>query len=287
MAFLGADTDALRGQADAVRTGAQRLAELHTTLTMQVMSVPWEGPDADAFRDDFGSRVGDLIQRATEDMDTRGEQLDQQADDQDRVSAEDNQGFLQNLGDLLTDPVMAVVNTVKSAISGATKLATAISQGINLSKFNNLMKLGKLDEAMDLMTKMNSKGLGLLGKTGGRILGPLSIATGIYDMINPSHDGWRGVGDRIAGGLSVVSGVGVTALALGATLNPVGLTVVAAAGAGAALWTAGNMIWDNREAIGEFLSDPGQHLSDFADSAKETIGNAIDGVGDFVGGIFG
>src|SRR5438874_73521 len=59
----------------------------------------------------------------------------------------------------------------------------------------------------------------------GGIAGPLSIAGGIHDMIAPSHDGWRGTGDRVAGGLSVVGGVGGMMLMTAggaAMLGPIG-----------------------------------------------------------------
>lgn len=50
--------------------------------------------------------------------------------------------------------------------------------------------------------------LSAFGRCAGPLLAPLGIVGGIHDMFSPDHEGWRGVGDRFAGGLGVVGAAG-------------------------------------------------------------------------------
>lgn len=299
--FLGADTEALREQAEALRTGAQRLGELKTSLSAQVASAEWVGPDAESFRSDFSSRVSSLFDGAIGDVGSRAQQIDEQAQEQDQVSAAgadgEGGGLLDSIGDLLANPAVVTGLTAFSAVTAALDMVKGIKQIRDLGRYTEAIRRGLTGAAARIAGRMHTTGLGMLGRVGGRIFGPLGVVTGIMDMVNPPHDGWRGVGDRVAGGLGVIGGVGMTALALGATLNPVGLAVVGVAAAGAGLWAAGNAIWDNREAIGDFIGDVGGHVSDAVDTAGEVLSDVgegamdavdsiKDGVGDFVGGIF-
>ncbi|GAA1490862.1 WXG100 family type VII secretion target [Brachybacterium sacelli] len=314
--FFGADTEALREHADRIRTGSGRLEDLRDTLSSQVSSVEWVGPDADTFRDDFTGRVSGLFDRAAADLDARRTDLEQHAEEQDQVSEPGGEGgggggdgsFGDALSDLLANPLTSVLSTGLTTTLAGLSVWEGIKQGRNLVALRQAMNTAG-DAARSAQTFIRSgmvdDAAGMLGKLGtaGRFLGGaggvFSIASGISDMVNPPHDGWRGVGDRVAGGLSVVSGAGGLAVALGAgaALGPVGLGVVAAAGIGAGLWAAGNAIYDNWDsitsfagdaagAVGDFASDAGDAVGEAADAVGDAVGDATDAVGDFVGGIF-
>ena len=136
---------------------------------------------------------------------------------------------------------------------------------------------------------------------GGAIAGPFAVVGGVHDMISPAHDGWRGAGDRVAGGLSVVGGVGSVMLATAsgaALLGPVGAPIVIGAGLVAAGWTLGNLVYDNWDSITSFAGDVGGTIADGFDEATDAVSDAassvVDGVSDaagaakdFVGGLFG
>ena len=74
------------------------------------------------------------------------------------------------------------------------------------------------------MSKLGVAGdlVGKWGRFAGPALAPLSIYGGIRDMVNPEHDGLRGAGDRFAGAMGVVSGIGTLAMAAGACRDPGG-----------------------------------------------------------------
>lgn len=306
--FFGADTAALRDYAQRVQAGSGRLLELRDELSAQLSSVAWVGPDANAFRDDFSGRVSGLFEQVGADLQRRRTELESHADEQDEASGTGGDGgggsgvdgdrsFNDLLGDLLANPLTAIAGTVASVTSAVGSTIEAFKQGRSLLALRTAMDtLG--DAALSAQTfiraGMVDNAVGFLGKFGsvGRFLGGaggvLGIVSGISDMIDPPHDGWRGVGDRIAGGLGVIGGAGGVAVALGAgaMLGPVGLGVVAAAGIGAGLWAAGNAIYDNWDSITSFVGDVGGHVSDFVSDAGDVVGGAIDAVGDFLGGIF-
>ena len=142
-----------------------------------------------------------------------------------------------------------------------------------------------------------SQGLRLAGA----LAAPLNIVGGISDVVDPQHDGWRGTGDRIAGGLSVASGVGSVMLMTAggaALLGPIGAPIIVGAGIVAGAWALGNLVADNWDSISNFARNPGSYLADgageVADFAQDTatkvtdgVSNAAKSVGNFVGGIFG
>lgn len=310
--FFGADTEALRDYAQRVQTGSGRLLELRAGLTSQVASVDWVGPDADAFRNDFSGRISALFDQVGSELERRRTDLDIHAEEQDEASGVDSAGsgsgggdgagsgdrsFGDTLGDLLSNPLTALGSTV-SAVGGAAGAAwKAFKQGRSLLSLHSAMNtLGPAAQSAQTFIRsgMVDDAAGFLGKLGGvgRFLGGaggvLGIVGGVSDMISPPHDGWRGIGDRIAGGLSVVGGAGGLAVALGAgaALGPVGLGVVALAGVGAGLWAAGNAVYDNWDSITSFAGDVGGHVSDFVSDAGDAVGGAVDAVGGFLGGLF-
>jgi hypothetical protein len=105
---------------------------------------------------------------------------------------------------------------------------------------------------------------------GGKILGPLGIYTNFLAMTHPEHEGWRGTGGQVAGGIGLGGSIGATALAFGAAVPGLDVAVgVALLGAGA--WELGNLAWDNRKAIAKAATTAGKfavdHAPDFAAGA--------------------
>ena len=64
MSFQGMDTEQVTGQSEALARAAQRLEGLLGDLDGSVRSVAWVGPDADAFREQWGSthREGESLE---------------------------------------------------------------------------------------------------------------------------------------------------------------------------------------------------------------------------------
>lgn len=94
MTFLGADTEALRAQAELTGNGARQLEGLALRIGIAVRTATWIGPDADRFRDDFESRVRERIEEALEDLRRRLEELQREAEVQDQASDGDGGGSL-------------------------------------------------------------------------------------------------------------------------------------------------------------------------------------------------
>lgn len=111
-------------------------------------------------------------------------------------------------------------------------------------------------------------------------------------MFDPGHEGWRGVGDRIAGGLGVIGGAGSILIAVGAVANPVGVAVLVGAGVIAGGWALGNMIADSEwgKAAGKWIGDTTSKawkgattaVGNVADGAKNAVSGAVDGAKDFL-----
>lgn len=85
--FWGADTEQLRGQAEACRSARGRLAEMCSALDTMVASVEWVGTDVEDFRSDFGSRVSMPWKQLESLLDSDVTELAAHADEQDVVSA--------------------------------------------------------------------------------------------------------------------------------------------------------------------------------------------------------
>lgn len=322
--FYGADVAQLRSLAGVMGKAA-------TTLEMQGMQLSglvnnttaWTGSDAQKFKSDWNSSHRPLLLKAAGMLKQGAKQLKANADEQDYAS--------KRMGTSAIADLKGVYDTGM----GAKAL------GATLWNAWKLHKLGFEDWAKtkELLTNWDDAGRWLKGgldqlKNGGKlsevltdlkagvpyaqafedaskfsqgmriaggIAGPLSIAGGIHDMISPSHDGWRGTGDRVAGGLSVVGGVGGMMLMTAggaAMLGPIGAPIVIGAGLVAGAWALGNLVADNWDSISNFAQHPAQYLGDglkeagnFAKGAGtkvvDGVGNAAKSVGKFVGGIFG
>jgi hypothetical protein len=137
---------------------------------------------------------------------------------------------------------------------------------------------------------LNPPGVGLLA----RVALPLNVATGLWEMVNPTHDGAQGWVDRGMGGLQATGAVAVmggasmaTALGASATVAaavPVaGWAVLGVTGA----YFLGSWAWDEwGDEITEGLSTAWDATTDFVgdawDDTTEAVGDAWDSAGDFV-----
>lgn len=124
--FLGMDTDAARGHADALEIAASRLGDLLGDLDGRVASVDWTGPDADAFRSDWAAvrRTGDPLD---DELRAAGDHLRQQADEQDEVSSGDDDG--SGFFDWIADGIDWIVDTVGDGIEWVTDTVGDIIEG--------------------------------------------------------------------------------------------------------------------------------------------------------------
>lgn len=88
-AFWGADTDQLEQHATAMHTAAQRLVELQEQLSSLVMDEAiWRGSDADSFRERWQSDALQASERVAGDIDTKADEVQGHASEQDGASGE-------------------------------------------------------------------------------------------------------------------------------------------------------------------------------------------------------
>lgn len=112
MSFQGMDTEQVTGQSEALARAAQRLEGLLGDLDGSVRSVAWVGPDADAFREQWGStrREGEsLVMPGLED---RSRELQQHVEEQDRASEDGDGGWFGDMMDWLGDTAGDVVDVI-------------------------------------------------------------------------------------------------------------------------------------------------------------------------------
>ena len=126
MSFQGMDTEQVTGQSEALARAAQRLEGLLGDLDGSVRSVAWVGPDADAFREQWGSthREGEsLVMPGLED---RSRELQQHVEEQDRASEDGDGGWFGDMMDWLGDTAGDVVDAIGD---GMDWLGDRISDG--------------------------------------------------------------------------------------------------------------------------------------------------------------
>ncbi len=112
MSFQGMDTEQVTGQSEALARAAQRLEGLLGELDGSVRSVAWVGPDADAFREQWGStrREGEsLVMPGLED---RSRDLQQHVEEQDRASEDGDGGWFGDMMDWLGDTAGDAVDAI-------------------------------------------------------------------------------------------------------------------------------------------------------------------------------
>lgn len=322
MTMLGADPVALRELSQRLLAAAAKLDHDATTLGRAIETSPWSGPDSERFRDDWRSQHSSASGVTAERLRVAYESLVRNASEQEHASdtytaqpatqtAEHHVSPSRTSLSDLWSPIGFTLKALKAnklAKLGGSFLSAMKLAGINSAARSALTHIPQ--EAVKLVTETPAW-LGKLGPlskvatTAGKWLGPIggviSIGTGIYQMVNPEHQGALGVGDRVAGGLSTVSGVATLLLFTPLAATPVGpvlATVAIGAGLLSAGWNLGMAIHDNWGNITKFGSDVWDGTKAVASAAVEGVKNTVSGtidavkdaagkVGDFFKGIFG
>ncbi|MEQ4564906.1 MULTISPECIES: hypothetical protein [Micrococcaceae] len=323
--FYGADIAQLRSLAGVMGKAADAISLQGTQLSNAINSTTaWQGRDATVFKGEWNSQHRQSLMKAANMLRENASQLKKHANQQEFASHNDGSGTSVGVLKDVYDSGMGVKDlaaqlwtaykygklghaewvktreVLTNWRAGGTVVRDAMTALRNGEKVTDVLTDLKANipysQAFQDASKF-SKGL----RVAGALAAPLNIVGGISDMINPEHDGWRGTGDRVAGGLSVVGGVGSIMLMTAggaALLGPIGAPIVIGAGIVAGAWALGNLVADNWDSISNFARNPGSYI---ADGAKEVagfakdvgskvadgVGNAAKSVGNFVGGIFG
>lgn len=319
--LYGADVAALRSLAAQFSSASTRVEAAARDLTPGVTSGAWQGPDAQHFRQDWSGRLAPTLGSVSQTLAQAALTLRAQADEQERTS--DNTGGPGAGGPGGGSPGgLSLLDQLTIAGKGLWKLKGVIMGALKLYKAGTLsasflsaghaaaagsaaaasarvfLAGGLLDDVTNSVLGRSGVMATLLAKVGGpvatigRWAGPIGgifqIGTGIAQLVDPSHDGWRGVGDRVAGGLSIIGGAGTIALALGAgaALGPVGVAAVVGAGLVAGAWQLGNYVYDNREAIGQFASTAAKGVTETAGKVVGAVADGASKVKNWIGGLF-
>lgn len=326
--IYGADVAQLRSLAKDFQRASQSLQGNGQNLTKLVNETPaWTGQDAQHFRQDWNGSHRQSLLAAARLLDQGSKVLLANADQQETASGGGNVSTSPvsggtgsgngSPGDSLLDwgkTVLGLGLKIKDGVEVSQDWQHYLSKKKILDFVGDLKNLKLFSWADDFMNfkaegamaKLGVAGdmIGKWGRFAGPALAPLSIFGGVSDMINPEHEGWRGVGDRIAGGLGVVGGVGSLALAAGLLTNPVGIGILVGAGVVAGGWALGNMIADSEWGkaagrwIGNTASDAWKGAADVASNAwegtKNAVGDAVEGAKKIfsnpvssLGGLFG
>lgn len=295
---LGANVEQLESLAERFSSSAEALRGIRSTLTVGVINnTGWLGPDAESLRASWNSHQT-AIMLAANTLDRGSRDLLEQARQQEQTSdagsgaiggsaagsgltgtpaghtEDDDFSIFEALGEVIGFGADAwkpfkFLNNAQKFLADARILDITDMRNISLaSEF--------VDEASKLTKWL---------RFAGPLLAPLGVVSGIHDVFNPDHEGWRGVGDRLAGGAGAFASGGTLLLAAGA-LGPVGAAVVVGVGLAAGAWALGNYVYDNWDNITEWTSNAWDATNDLAGNAWEGAGNLADsvseGVGDFV-----
>lgn len=322
--FYGADIAQLRTLAGVMGKAADSISLQGTQLTNAINTTSsWTGQDAGHFKSDWNGQHRQSLMKAVSLLRSGARELKDQANQQEfasNKSGESSAGVVKDvydtasgvkdlgaqlwqaykLRDLGWQEFARTKELLTNWRAGGTVLREALDALRNGGKITDVitdLKAGIPFSPAFLEASKFSQGL----RVAGALAAPLNIVGGISDVVNPQHEGWRGTGDRIAGGLSVASGVGSVMLMTAggaALLGPIGAPIIVGAGIVAGAWALGNLVADNWDSISNFARNPGSYLADgageVADFAQDTatkvtdgVSNAAKSVGNFVGGIFG
>ncbi|WP_425863930.1 WXG100 family type VII secretion target [Arthrobacter sp. TWP1-1] len=316
--FLGADIADLRDFAKTMDKASHALIQQAQALSSAVnQSHGWRGPDAERFRQTWNSSHRPAIAATSRSLQEAADLLRRNAQEQETASSvgsmdgsgpgsggnTDDKSFIAKTLDFLGlgGKAIGIALGIKGFISNFREHATFLAgkQWKQFGQAYNAFKtfqaegglLGKLGATGQFLGKAG-KLIGAFGRFAGPLLAPLGIYSGIRDMIDPGHDGWRGVGDRIAGGLGVIGAAGSILIAVGAVANPVGIAVLVGAGVIAGGWALGNMIADSEwgKAAGKWIGDKATEgwnhttaaVGNVVDGAKNAVSGAVDGAKDFL-----
>ena len=94
--FQGMDTDQVLSESEALERAAQRLEGVMDGLHSSVSGVEWIGPDADAFREQWGAvrRQGEGI--VVPGLGERSRELQRHAEEQEQASSVEGEGWFLN-----------------------------------------------------------------------------------------------------------------------------------------------------------------------------------------------
>jgi hypothetical protein len=322
--LYGADIAQLRTLAGTMSKAADSI-NLQSMQLSKVINgdTSWRGQDAVRFTTDWNGQHRQTLMKAVSLLQASAKELKAQAEQQEFAShsgGESSVGVIKDvydtgmaakdlgsqlwaaykLGTLGWEDFAKTREVLTNWRAGGTVLNEALDSLRSGGKITDVIADLKANipysQAFQDATKF-SKGL----RVAGALAAPLNIVGGISDIVNPQHEGWRGTGDQVAGGLSVVGGVGSIMLMTAggaALLGPIGAPIVVGAGIVAGAWALGNLVADNWDSISNFARNPGSYIADgagdVADFAKDVGSKVADGVGDaaksvgkFVGGIFG
>lgn len=322
--FYGADVAQLRTLAGVMGKAADTIGMQGTQLTNLInTSTSWNGQDASRFKADWNGQHRQSLIQAAGLLRTSARELKEQANQQEFASNKNGESSLgvikdvvdtglgvkdlgaqlwqayklRNLGWEDFAKTKALLTDWRAGGAVIRESLDALRNGGKITDVLADLKAGIPFSPAFLEASKFSQGL----RVAGALAAPLNIVGGISDVMNPQHDGWRGTGDRIAGGLSVAGGVGSIMLmtaAGAAMLGPIGAPIIVGAGVVAGAWALGNLVADHWDSISNFARNPGSYLADGAgealDVAQDTAIRVADGVsdaaksvGNFVGGIFG
>ncbi|MGO4434273.1 hypothetical protein AB4Y88_13550 [Paenarthrobacter sp. RAF9] len=283
--FYGADIAQLRSLAGVMGKAADAISLQGTQLSNAINSTTaWQGRDATVFKGEWNSQHRQSLMKAANMLRENASQLKKHANQQEFASHNDGSGTSVGVLKDVYDSGMGVKDL-------AAQLWTAYKYG----------KLGHAEWVKTREVLTNWRAGGTVVRDALTALRNGEKVTDVLTDLKANIPGWRGTGDRVAGGLSVVGGVGSIMLMTAggaALLGPIGAPIVIGAGIVAGAWALGNLVADNWDSISNFARNPGSYI---ADGAKEVagfakdvgskvadgVGNAAKSVGNFVGGIFG
>ncbi|GAB3536807.1 hypothetical protein GCM10027403_18770 [Arthrobacter tecti] len=305
--LLGANVEELESLAERFSQSAETLRGIRSTLTVGVINnTGWAGPDAESLRSSWDSHQM-AIMLAANTLDRGSRDLLEQARQQETAS-DAGSGAIGGSSGAPGFPGTPAGHTDED-FSIWEALGQVAGFGMDINKMFKLSDIQKFIANSRILDITDMRNISLASefldeaskftkwsRFAGPLLAPLGIAGGIHDVFNPDHEGWRGVGDRVAGGVGAFASGGTLLLAAGA-LGPVGAAVVVGAGLAAGAWALGNYVYDNWDNITEWTSNAWDATTDFVgdtwDGATDIAGDAwegatdladslSDGVGDFV-----
>ncbi len=287
--LLGANVEQLESLAERFTHSAETLRGIRSTLTAGVINnTGWAGPDAESLRASWDSHQM-AIMLAANTLDSGSRDLLEQARQQETTS-DSGSGAIGGQPGTPGAPGTPAGNT-EDDFSIWEALGQVVGFGLDINKVFKLSDLQKFIANSRILDVTDMRNISLAtefldetskftkwSRLAGPLLAPLGIYGGIHDMFNPEHDGWRGGGDRVAGGLGVVASGGTLLMAAG-LLGPVGVGIVVGAGLVAGAWALGNYVYDNWDNITEWTSNAWDATTDF-------VGDAWDGATDVAGDVW-
>lgn len=295
---LGANVEQLESLAERFSSSAETLRGIRSTLSVGVISnTGWLGPDADALRASWDSHQMAILLAANT-LDRGSRELLEQARQQEATSdagsgaiggSPAGPGLPGRPAGHTPDEDFSIFEALGEVIGfGADawrpfKFLRNAEQFLANARILDLTDMRNISLATEFLDE--SSKLTKWSRFAGPLLAPLGIAGGIHDVFNPEYEGWRGVGDRLAGGVGAFASGGTLLLAAGA-LGPVGAAVVVGAGLAAGAWALGNYVYDNWDNITQWSSNAWDATTDFAgdawEGATDLADSVTEGVGDFV-----